>query len=57
MANPSDQDVFQPTERRHQDWRCGEFRDMAREWRRRFWRIWALLIGYVDESVGLGDLS
>ena len=41
MASPGKQEVCQRMERRHQDWRRGEFKELARERRRLIWGEWA----------------
>ena len=54
---PGNKYECQRMELKHQDWICGKFRDLDRERRRHIWRGWALLLGYGDGEVGMGDLS
>ena len=57
MASPGEKNVFQSTERRHQDWIHGEFRELAIERIRRILSGWALLGRDVYGSVILGEIS
>ena len=57
MAIPVKEEIFLRTEWRHQEWRCREFMDLARERRRSIWRVWVLLFRDGYGAVGLGGLS
>ena len=57
MEIHSEQDILHRTEKRHQDWRRGEFIEIDMEQRQQIWRRWALMGGEVDGTMGLGELS
>ena len=57
MAIPGYQTVFLQTEKMYKYWRCREVRELPMENIQRIWRGWALLGGYGDRSVRLGELS
>ena len=57
MEIHSEQDILHRTEKRHQDWRRGEFIEIDMEQRQQIWRRWALMGGEVDGIVGLGEIS